>query len=228
MPTNPHPHKTGRRNFLGSIATGAATLGLSTIAAPIDTLAKSQNPADVETWFNQIKGKHKIVYDAPHPNGIFPFAWPRVFLATNVATGTPEKENSVVVVLRHSAVGYAFNHDMWSKYKFGDAFQAKDAGGNPQTKNAFWQPAAGTYAVPGIGPIAIGINELQESGVMFCVCEAAITVNSTVIAGKMGLKPEDVKKDWMANILPGIQPVPSGVWALGRAQEKGCGYIFAG
>jgi len=29
-------------------------------------------------------------------------------------------------------------------------------------------------------------------------------------------------------VLPDIQIVPSGVWALGRAQEKGCGYIFAG
>jgi hypothetical protein len=37
-----------------------------------------------------------------------------------------------------------------------------------------------------------------------------------------------VKKDFLANILPGIQPVPSGVWALGRAQEKKCAYIFCG
>jgi len=29
-------------------------------------------------------------------------------------------------------------------------------------------------------------------------------------------------------VLPDIQIVPSGVWALGRAQQKGCGYIFAG
>jgi len=28
--------------------------------------------------------------------------------------------------------------------------------------------------------------------------------------------------------LPGIQPVPSGVWAIGRAQEHGCAYCFAG
>jgi intracellular sulfur oxidation DsrE/DsrF family protein len=42
------------------------------------------------------------------------------------------------------------------------------------------------------------------------------------------MKPEDVMKDWMAGLLPGIQVVPSGVWALGRAQEHGCHYIFAG
>ena len=63
---------------------------------------------------------------------------------------------------------------------------------------------------------------------MFCVCNAALTVYSAAAAMQMGLKGEDVKKDWTSGLLPGIQVVPSGVWALGRAQEKGCSYIFAG
>lgn len=44
----------------------------------------------------------------------------------------------------------------------------------------------------------------------------------------MNLDASEVRKDFMSGILPGIQAVPSGVWALGRAQNKGCGYIFAG
>jgi intracellular sulfur oxidation DsrE/DsrF family protein len=55
-----------------------------------------------------------------------------------------------------------------------------------------------------------------------------MTVYSTALAQGMKQNPEEVKKDWMAGLLPGIQVVPSGVWALGRAQEKGCAYIFAG
>jgi intracellular sulfur oxidation DsrE/DsrF family protein len=42
------------------------------------------------------------------------------------------------------------------------------------------------------------------------------------------MKAEDVMNEWKANLIPGIQIVPSGVWALGRAQEHGCQYIFAG
>jgi len=56
----------------------------------------------------------------------------------------------------------------------------------------------------------------------------AMTVYSNVVAMQTGAKPEDVLKDWTANVLPGVQVVPSGVWALGRAQEKQCAYIFAG
>jgi intracellular sulfur oxidation DsrE/DsrF family protein len=32
----------------------------------------------------------------------------------------------------------------------------------------------------------------------------------------------------VSGVLPGIQVVPSGVWALGRAQEHDCAYVFAG
>ena len=44
----------------------------------------------------------------------------------------------------------------------------------------------------------------------------------------MQLDPKKVQEEMIAGVLPGIQLVPSGVWALGRAQENGCGYIFAG
>ena len=63
---------------------------------------------------------------------------------------------------------------------------------------------------------------------MFCVCNVALTVYSAAVAQGMNKNAADVRKDWVDGLLPGIQVVPSGVWALGRAQEKNCGYIFAG
>ena len=83
----------------------------------------------------------------------------------------------------------------------------------------------GDFKVPGIGAVDIGINDLQASGVQFCVCNMAITVYSAIVAMQTNGKAEDIKKDWTDNLLPGIQVVPSGVWALGRAQEKQCSYI---
>jgi len=44
----------------------------------------------------------------------------------------------------------------------------------------------------------------------------------------IGLKAQEIKKEWMAGLLPNIQLMPSGVWAVGRAQEHGCSYCFAG
>ncbi len=233
MSTNDKSGQTDRRKFLGSLATGAAVLGISTVAAPLQTFAENNfagGMEDADAWFNKVKGKHKVVFDATHPNGVFPFAWPRVFLLTNGATGTPEKDCGVVVVLRHDAIPYAMDNSLWTKYNFGEVFHAPDPTTSEEKakKNPFWQPAAGAFKFPGIGPVQIGINELQQAGVMFCVCNAALTVFSAAVAQGMGLKAEDVKAEWEKGLLPGIQIVPSGVWALGRAQEKGCAYIFAG
>ncbi|MBL7846130.1 MAG: hypothetical protein JNL40_01585 [Cyclobacteriaceae bacterium] len=226
MDSNENKSSSDRRLFLGSLATGAAALGMATLGISIPAEAADQQ--EVEAWFDKIKGKHKMVFDVTKPHQIFPFAWPRVFLNSNIATGTPEKDCSVVVVLRHEAIGYAFQDSLWEKYKFGEVFKAED----PATKtaalrNPFSNPKDGEYKVPGVGAIAIGIGQLQASGVMFCVCNTAMTKLSAVLGANASVDPAEVKKELMAGVLPGIQVVPSGVWALGRAQERGCAYCFA-
>lgn len=223
---------TNRRSFLGTITTGMATMGMAGLMAPLQQL--NANPVfsdlpDPDKWFNNIKGKHRIVFDVPQPHEILPFAWPKVFLLTNDATGTPAKDCSVVVILRHSAIGYAFEDRLWSKYNLGEVFKADDpATGKPSMRNPFWKPAMGAYKIPGFGEIEIGIDQLQGHGVMFCVCQAAMKVYSAAVAGGMKQNADDVLADWKSGLLPGIQPVPSGVWAVGRAQEHGCAYCFVG
>lgn len=222
---------THRRAFLGTLATGAAAVSIGGLAVPLQAMAKGTHriatDEDPDAWFKKIKGKHKIVFDVTEPDGMMPFAWPRVFLMTNQMTGTPENDNGVVVILRHNGIPYAMEDRLWAKYKFGEVFKINDdVTKAPAVRNAFWKPKEGDFKVPGIGNVAIGINELQASGVMFCVCNVALTVYSAVIAQMMNLKHEDVLKDFTSGILPGIQLVPSGVWAVGRAQEHGCAYCF--
>jgi intracellular sulfur oxidation DsrE/DsrF family protein len=225
---------TNRRGFLGSLATGAAAMGIATIASPLtihagENFKETNSSDDPDEIFKKLKGKHRIVFDVTQPHELMPFVWPKVFLMTNEMTGTPEKDSSVVVVLRHDAIPYAFEDRLWAKYKFGELFKAHDPATNmASVRNPFWQPKPGAFNVPGFGNVPIGINELQASGVIFVVCNAAMTVYSAVAANNMGKDASEVKKDWEAGLLPGVKVVPSGVWALGRAQENGCGYIFAG
>jgi len=232
MATNDFKASTDRRGFLGSLATGAAAVGLATFTPSLNLHAEEKtflNDDDPDAWFNKIKGKHKMVFDATQPHEVMPFAWPKVFLLTNAGTGTPEKDCGVVVVLRHNAIPYAFEDRLWEKYKLGEMFKADDPKTNARsTRNPFWKPQKGDFKIPGVGEVQIGINELQASGVMFCVCNMAMTVYTNVAAGMMKMEAADVMKDWMSGLLPDIQVVPSGVWALGRAQEHGCSYCFAG
>lgn len=224
---------TPRRSFLGRLVAGAATvtaLGYSfkSSAAPLaGSTAFSNDPTGPDAWFGQLKGKHRMVLDVPRPNEMMPFAWPRVYLLTNAATGTPEKESNVVVVLRHEGIPYAFEDRIWEKYKFGEVFKIMDPKTKaPSVRNPFWKPMAGDFVIPGIGNVEIGIDQLQSSGVLFCVCDMAMTVYSAALAN--GTDPATVKKEWVSGLLPGIQAMPSGIWAVGRAQEHGCTYCFAG
>nr|MDQ6904893.1 twin-arginine translocation signal domain-containing protein [Bacteroidota bacterium] len=185
-----------RRGFIKQVATGAAALGLAMLAPPVSLQAAPlfESPGDdADAWFNKIKGKHRIVFDVTKPEGSFPFAWPKVFLLTNAATGTPESDLGIVVVLRHNAIPYTMNSELWQKYKFGDMFKVDDpATTAPSVRNMFWQPKPGDFKIPGIGPVEIGINDLQASGVMFCVCNMALTVMSAVAADKMKMDPKEV------------------------------------
>jgi len=215
MAKNDLTHTTHRRGFIGSLATGAATLGMASLVNPFQTKAQPNlggDLSDADEWFKKIKGKHRIVFDVTEPHEIFPFAWPRIFLATNAATGTAEKDCSVVVVLRHTAIPYAMEDRLWAKYNFGQVFKINDPKTNqPSTRNPFWKPNQGDFKVPGLGAVPIGMNELQDSGVLFCACNMAVTVYSAAVADAMKLNAEEVKKDWLSGILPGVQVMPAGI-----------------
>jgi intracellular sulfur oxidation DsrE/DsrF family protein len=220
-----------RRDFLGKVTGAAALMGVASIVNPAkanDAIqAISGNAADPDEWFKSIKGKHRLLFDCTEPKEIFPFAWPKVFMMTNAATGSPDKDCTEVVVLRHNAFAFALQDSMWAKYKFGEMFKVND----PQTKtfalrNPFWKPKPDDFSAPGLGVVQLGIPELQASGVMFCVCDVAMTVYSAVVAGNTKQDAATVKKEWQDALIPGIPAMPSGVWAVGRAQEHGCGYCY--
>lgn len=132
---------------------------------------------------------------------------------------------TAMTVLRHSGIVFAFNSSLWEKYKLGELVGFNDnKTGKPSLRNTVYEPEAGDLPLP---PIQ-GIKDLQKRGSLFCVCDLATQVYSSAIASKEGLNPDLVYKEMVEGILPEIKLVPSGVWALGRAQNNGCAYIFAG
>jgi len=216
---------TPRRGFLGTLAATAAA-GLASLT-PLRLEAQPRRgstsgvDAAFETWLNRITGKHKMVFDAPEVNSGMPVIWPRVWLnGNNENYGTKDTDNSAVVILRHAAIPLAMKDEVWAKYKLGEAFSIKE-GETPATKNIFAKVMP--LPLPGTG-----MEALLASGVMFGVCNVALTVYSAMVAQKSGLDAAAVKADWVAGLLPGTQVVPSGVLAVARTQEKGCAYCFAG
>ena len=223
---------THRRGFLGRIAASAAAFGLGGLVAPFRAAAQptaaagkaSANP-EFEAWLNKITGKHKMVYDVPEPHEGFAFAWSRVFLnTTNETYGTTDADNTVVIVLRHNGIPFGMQSPMWAKYKFGEFFKINDGVTKEAAlRNVFAQVKPGELPIPGMA-----VDELAPKGVLFGICNIALTIYSGIFAKQMGMQAETIKKEWVANLLPGVTVVPSGVIAVNRSQEKGCTYCFAG
>lgn len=220
--------ENSRRKFLGALALGATASTIGILSNPIyantpELDIKRMNDSD--EWFKNIKGEHRIVYDGSTPHDGFPIIWNWAFYLSNNGTGTTDENMTAMTVLRHNAIALAFENRLWEKYPIGEVFEINDnATGNPSLRNPYYEPQDGDFPLPGID----GIKRMQERGAMFCVCDLAMKVYSNAVATKMSLDPTEVYNDWVSGILPNIQPVPSGVWALGRAQEHDCGYIYAG
>jgi hypothetical protein len=212
---------TARRGFLGRIAAGAAAVGLgSAVPSSLEaaTSATSADPA-LDAWLSKITGKHKMVFDVTEPNSGFGVIWPRVYMNTMKAT-YPGESVTPVVILRHAGIPFGMNDALWAKYSLGEVFSIKD-GDTPAKKNVYARIT--NLPLPGLGT-----SELLKDGVLFGVCDIALTVYSAGSAQKLGMAPNAVKKEWVDGLLPGIQVIPSGVFGVGRAQELGCGYCFAG
>jgi hypothetical protein len=219
-----------RRSFFATLA-----LGVSASAFPMmvkefenmETLPEFNHldSKDSDEWFKKIKGSHRIAYDGSTPHGTLPIVWNWAFYQSNNETGSPDSDITAMTVLRHTAIAYAFNSEMWQKYPLGQIFNINDnSTGEPSKRNTVYEPIEGDLPLPQIQ----GIKDLQKRGALFCVCNLATQVYSGAIANQMNLDSNQVYKDLINGLLPEIQLVPSGVWALGRAQENGCGYIFAG
>ena len=142
--------KNPRREFLGKVATGAA-LSIPALFTSFDVnaIVDPATVADSDEWFKKVKGKHKIVYDAPEPHNGFPIIWSWVFYQTNNQTNTPDTDMTAMVVLRHNAIPMAMQDSLWAKYKFGEVFKINDNNTKaPALRNPFYEPQGADFPWP--------------------------------------------------------------------------------
>lgn len=219
-----------RRKFIGTMVVGA-TAGLSLLSNPAKALnsgffapSEASSGQNTDTMLNAVgKMKHPIAYDVSQAVH-WGLIWSNVYYMTNEETGVAPKDLGVLNVLRHHGIIFSLKDEMIKKYKLGEVFGYNDPVSNkPALRNPMYEPGEGDMPMP----VLTGIKGLQEKGAKFCTCNMAYKVYSGVVAQNMGLKPEDVYNDWVANKIDGVELAPSGVWALGRLMENGITYVDA-
>jgi hypothetical protein len=226
MSSTPKDPPAPRREFLGKLAGASALLAAGSLAACAAPAAAPAAMADDEPWLKPLTGKRTQVFDAPRVNDAFPLMFAASYMQLmNDTYKLKPGESNAFIVFRHFAAGLGLQDSIWKKYQLGKMLDIMD----PQTKkpaerNFVWNPKPGDM----MNTDASADKMVKMPGVVIGVCHFAVTVLSDMAAKQMKMKSEDALKEWEAAIIPGAFFVPSGTMAVGRAQEHGCTYCFAG
>jgi hypothetical protein len=207
------PDVTPRRGFFGRIA-AMSVLGLSGFAT---AATRAETGSDGPEWPGALKGRHKQVFDVYDINEGSPLGFANNFL-------TPNESATAVLVFRHKGLPFALSSAMWEKYKIGETFKIID----PETKahavkNPWFEPKPGV-----LQNADAALDRLIARGTVIGACAMAMRGQSRRLAPNAGVTPEEALKEWTANVLPSVTVVPSGTWAVNRAQEAGCTYCAGG
>ena len=209
---------SSRRSFvalLGSVA------GLAAFRSPGEAAAQSApppaGPFDM-AWLEQVKGKHKQLYDL----GSFdlsadgrPMRFCKNFLDTfrDVYKQESPEINTAAGI---SGPAFAMNASdrLWEKYKLGERSKIID----PMTK----QPSVRNIFLDGSD---ISVKAMQARGTIFWQCNVALGNVAQQLATQFQMPVAEVRADLIAGLNPGVKLMPSHVMALALAQERGFTYM---
>jgi intracellular sulfur oxidation DsrE/DsrF family protein len=219
---------SARRSFLsrlggGFAAVGAALGGGTATARAQGSSSGGWQPArhPEDEWYDRIPGKHRTFLDAVSARGVgeaLHFA-SNIFTTSKSGYGLENSEIAIVVCLRHAATAFAFNDAIWSKYGAAMVPPTTD----PKADAA---PARNPYNLESRRDEAF--DALIKLGVHFAVCDKSTQGLAGSVARKTEGKSDVVYKEMLAHVIGNSHMVPSGIVAVGHAQEHGYAYAYCG
>jgi intracellular sulfur oxidation DsrE/DsrF family protein len=144
--------------------------------------------------------------------------------------GIPAGQIQIVAALHGPANQLNYDDSVWEKYRIGETFDVTDpATGKPATRNPFHASKAGGNAAsrdPNDEKSKyqdISIQGLQARGVKFLSCHTATEEQARLLIRRWNLSqpPEEIVKDMLAHIQPGVLVVASMVAAVALLQSEG-------
>jgi hypothetical protein len=225
-----------RRAFLGKVAGTAAAVAASSMipaglrAAPAP-VSRPLPPGDWDmSWVDRITGDHRQVFDAPEISEGDALHQARTWMVGfKEVYGTTDADMHGVLVFRHKAIPMVVNDAMWAKYQLGKTYEQKDpASGKPAERNPFLNSNGGDKDKYGLIWPDGGLDTLVSRGQTVLACNMALHFMSGELARKAKLDPKTVYSELRANLVPGVTLMPSGIFAVTRAEEAGCRLMYAG
>jgi intracellular sulfur oxidation DsrE/DsrF family protein len=212
-----------RREFLAQVGLAAAAIAFDADEMHAASVSNAGSPWDT-SWLDRLAAaQYRVVFNASDIADGAAMAYASMFFdAFHEAHGTSDAQTRPVIVFRRLGTVMALNDMLWEKYAIGEDRKVNDSATHaPAKRNVFWK------AAPGASPETSGdkIETLQKRGMISLVCNIAAMNVGYSLAQKSGRDVEEVRQEVRANLVPGAILVPSGIYALIRAQNAGCAYM---
>jgi hypothetical protein len=234
MSEQPERLPVARRSFLSRLGAGATAFGAafaagSAVAAPqTGSIGSDWEPTRhaIDDWFDEMPGGHRFILDNVTAEGFGgAMGYANNFLEVNRSDyGLDYSDMAVVLVARHFSTPFAFNDAMWAKY--GGAWAGMTGMNDPRSNDA---PTVNLYnagPVPGLANRGLTLDSMFEKGMKIALCQVATRGFTSAAARAAGADPDAVYDEVVDNLLTGVVPVPAGIVAINRAQERGFTFSF--
>ena len=150
------------------------------------------------SWLERINRPHRIIFDTTGSGEMAIFQLGNWMQGFADAYGKTDADLNPVIVFRHEAVGVVLT----------DAMQQR-VGRSTQS-------------------LSQSVDRLIGRGVIVLACNLALRGQSHMLAERESIDQAEAHKQIRAGgVRPGVYVMPNGVFAIGRAQDAGCGYIRA-
>ena len=229
------PTSTPRRDFLARVATTAAVVVAgSACASPLaaasalntDRGTRAQSPKFDDSWTNRVRAAaHRAVFDSPDVADGLALEHATAFMNNyHEMFDTTDADTVPVIVMRHAGTVLALGDAVWEKYELGAYAKLKDpTTGEVAKRNPFVRVEASDKH--GLIEPESTLPALRERGAVLLVCNRALKHFAGIQAKQRNMSEGDVMNDFLTGLVPGVIPQPSGVYAVLRAQEVGCGVM---
>ncbi len=218
-----------RREFLAQlgIATALLTGSAGPLAAQNDdgrdaSLPVAQGTKWDTSWLEQLaKAQYRVVFDATNISDGFALDLTSTFLDHyHEVHGTSDEQLRAVIVMRQLGTPLALGDAIRDKFALGEELKINDRlTQQPARRNPFLKPGSSN------GSSDSALETLRSRGTILLLCNIAMN-NWSSRHAEMSKRPVDkVREEVRANLVPGTLVVPSGIFALIRAQNAGCAYM---
>lgn len=219
---------TTRRQFLDSLATGAAALGATAAvpsmlrAMPAEFGAPDASPSAQQwdtRWTERLTGRVRAVFDVPEIEsgyGVWRASvWARQY---QDVFGLPASDLSTALVIRHNAIILAMQQAFWDRYGIGKAHAVTHpATLEPTDRNpALMGPSDGIEVLQ----VDFALGPFMQRGGVVLACNAALQDLVPMVQQADGVSETDARARVVGALVPGVILQPSGVFAVLHAQQQ--------